>query len=122
MCDVVTGEWKPLPIRRRGDDLRLALETNWALVVLRKPGGPALVSFADLPPAAPGATVTLQLSRVLGDAKRPVRIVAPGLEVSSEATIRVPVDALPGHYAVRVAGRAVLGVKRFLTVTKPPAP
>ena len=49
LCDVETLTWAPLEPERHGDDLRLNLHTNWALVILRRPGGPTVVGFETLP-------------------------------------------------------------------------
>jgi hypothetical protein len=123
ICDITTLTWKRLPLERHGDDLRLHLDTNWALIVLRKPGGPAVVDFAPLKPASPGATVPLRITRLMCGCKTSsfVRVVAPGLEVlPGNDGVLVPMDALPGSYFVRVEGAGALGMKRFLVVKPRP--
>jgi hypothetical protein len=52
-----------------------------------------------------------------------IGLVAPGLAVEPQSAsapgdvvITVPHSALPGFYGVKVAGRGVLGTKRFLKV------
>jgi len=128
LCDVETLAWSPLEIERDGDDVRLQLATNWALVILRRPQGPAVIGFDPLPVHRPGEAATLRLVPLLPAGKEarthaPVSVVAPGLSVSppepaasGEFAIRIPADAMPGSYAVSATGEGVLGVKRFLVV------
>lgn len=125
LCDVETLAWSPLEIERAGNDVRLHLETNWALILLRRPDGPAVVGFDPLSPARPGGVVPVRLkalSRGLNNSAR-LSVIAPGLAVSpaetgiaGEVTLEVPSDALPGSYAVSITDENVLGVKRFLVV------
>ena len=65
---------------------------------------------------------------ITGANERPLRVkvLAPGLDVSpfesvvpGATLLRVPTDALPGNYAVRVIGDNVLGTMRFLVVPPP---
>jgi len=127
LCDVETLTWTPLATERVGEDLRLKLRTNWGLVLLRRPGGPALVTFDPLPTLRKGASTVLHLTRLSQPASptSPVRaaITAPGLVVEpseitvpGDVTLTVPSDALPGNYAVSVSTTGGLGVKRFLVV------
>jgi hypothetical protein len=126
LCDVETLTWTPLATERSNNDLRLHLKANWALVILRQPGGPGFVSCDPLPRLRQGASTTVHLTALLkgqrSDQARAV-VSAPGLRVEpSEATvpgdvmITVPPDALPGNYSVRVSGKGVLGVRQFLVV------
>jgi len=127
LCDIESLTWTPLPLERASADVRVSLETNWALVIVRALGGPPLVSFDPLPGLAPGATTALHLTMLSPEAEPAaageVAIHAPGLIIHDEgaalpreATITVPADALPGNYAVSAAGLNVLGIKRFLVV------
>jgi Domain of unknown function (DUF6259) len=123
-CDVETLEWAPLEVTREGDDVLLRLETNWALVILRKPGGPPLVSFDPPPACQRGASTALRLTPLTpGSDTVPVSVTAPGLDVSpsqttapGEVAVEVPPDALPGSYLVSLDGEGVLGVRRLLLV------
>lgn len=125
LCNVETLEWSPMEIDRCGSDVRLQLETNWALVILRRPCGPAIVAFDGLPTLQPGTSAVLRPKVLSSGACRNLHVAvrAPGLQVVPEETpalgetiIVVPADALPGHYGVELSGRNVLGTKRFLTV------
>ncbi len=128
LCDIETLTWTPLELERDGDDVRMHLETNWALVILRKPDGPAVVAFDRLASCARGGATSLQLvpltpGEVGHDALQAVTVTAPGLDVSpskstesGEFTIHVPADALPGSYPVAADRENVLGAKRLLVV------
>jgi len=119
LCDVETLTWTPIDAERCGNDLKIALGTNWALLILRKPGGPSIVSF-DPPPVLHQGESTLIQPRVLrGPEGRALAINVPGLKVSPEESgFRVTVrdKAFPGNYAVSVTGEHILGAKRFLAV------
>jgi hypothetical protein len=122
-CDIETLTWKPLDIERRATALRFRLETNWALVILRRRRGPRLVDFEPFPVVWRGASAKIRPIALNGKPEGRVSIHAPGLLVSpadldlpGETTIPVPADALPGNYAVSISGKHVLGAKRFLIV------
>jgi len=127
LCDVETLTWTPLATERAGEDLRLKLRTNWALVILRQRGGPAIVTFDPLPTLKRGASTVLHLATLSkkADDTATVRttLTAPGLVVEpseiavpGDVTVTVPSNAVPGNYAVSVSKRSVLGVRRFLVV------
>jgi hypothetical protein len=128
LCDIETLTWTPLELECDGDDLRIHLETNWALVILRHPDGPAIVAFDPPKSCARGNTTTLKLMPLTPgdaglDALHVATVIALGLEVApatnaelGEFAIHVPPDALPGNYPVAVDGENVLGVKRLLVV------
>jgi len=127
VCDVETLTWTPLATERVGSDLRFRLRTNWGLVLLRRPGGPPVVGFNSLPTLKKGASTRLQLTLLSGPpaASATVRatVAAPGLVVEApeinvpgDVTLTVPSNALPGHYAISVAAKGVLGARRFLVV------
>ncbi|MBI5092824.1 MAG: hypothetical protein HZB26_10330 [Candidatus Hydrogenedentes bacterium] len=129
LCDVESLTWAPLKFERKDGNIQFSHESNWALVVLRKRGGPSLVTFDALPPTPAGGAVKVQLTPLTGVGERPLRakLIAPGLDapmamapVPGAATLRVPDSALPGNYAVRVQGEGILGLKRFLVVPKTP--
>lgn len=123
LCDVDTLTWTRVPVRHRGTDAQLDLSTNFALVILRRPGGRPLVGFPELSPVERGRSVETRLEAVTNGATGRVRVDAPGLQVAPQevaapgsVTITVPPDAPPGLYAVRVIGDNALGIKRFLRV------
>ena len=123
-CDIETLSWKRAEMKRRGKDILLDLETNWALIILRKRGGPQVVGFDLLPKLDTGESAVLKpylLSK--GPFTGPLTIRAPGLgltpariELGETGIISVPEDAYPGHYSVSISGENVLGIKRFLVV------
>ncbi len=127
LCNMEALTWMPLEIERHGDDLRLNLETNWALVILRRHGGPVVVGFDALPKLRAGESTRLHLSALSAGTTQSghirASVNAPGLKVAppeiavpGEVTITVPPDALPGNYAVYASGKSLLGVRRFLVV------
>jgi len=123
LCDIETLTWKPLDIERRAAALQFRLETNSALVILRRPRGPRLVDFEPLPIVRRGASVKIRPIALNGKPECRICVHAPGLLVSpadlalpGETTVAVPPDALPGNYAVSICGRHILGTKRFLIV------
>jgi hypothetical protein len=97
------------------------------LVILRRPGGPALVTFDPLPTLRKGASAVFHLATLSrkadGTATLGATVTAPGLVVEpsesavpGDVTITVPTNALRGNYAVSVSKKSVLGAKRFLVV------
>ncbi|MFH1743510.1 MAG: DUF6259 domain-containing protein [bacterium] len=124
LCDIETLTWSPLSIARTGDDLSFTLKSNWALVILRKSDGPAIVGFDEFPKVRPGESATLSLQAISNrSARGRFSVEAPGLvvepskaRIGEQVTVSVPGDAYPGHYAVTVSGRGILGIKRFLVV------
>jgi hypothetical protein len=127
LCDVETLAWAPLAAEKVGEDLRLKLRTNWGLVILRRPGGPAVVTFEPLPTLKKGASTVLHVTALTkkdsGAGTLRTTITAPGLiveppeiAVPGEVTITVPSTALPGNYAVSVSKTNALGARRFLVV------
>jgi phage baseplate assembly protein gpV len=127
LCDVETLSWAPLSIERTGEDLLLRLRTNWGLVILRKPGGPSVVAFEPLPRLKRGESTVLHvaaLTKQESDTATLRRTISapelvvepPEVTVPGEVTIKVPVAALPGNYAVSVSNTNGLGIRRFLVV------
>ncbi len=127
LCDVETLAWSPLPLERQGNDVHLKLRTNWALVILRRPDGPAVVTFDPIPAMKRGSSTMLRLKALSehahGTPSLRCNVAAPGLaiepseiDVPGEATIAVPANALPGNYAISVSSKNLLGAKRFLVV------
>ena len=126
LCDIETLTWTPLEIRHEDNTLAFSLTSNWALIILRRPGGPVTIGFDPLPELPRTETATLHLNVVNPSAATPslsAIVNAPGLEVSprearvpGEVTVQVPPDALPGNYAISISGKNILGIKRFLTV------
>ncbi|HUW63023.1 MAG TPA: hypothetical protein VMZ06_18615, partial [Candidatus Bathyarchaeia archaeon] len=123
LCDVETLSWTPVDIERLDNDIKIRLRTNWALIILRKTAGPAVVSFDSLPVLHKGDSTTIHPRVLCGDPASSVLVSAPGLAVlpatvgvPDETQITVPPDAFAGNYAVTIGGNHVLGAKRFLTV------
>lgn len=124
VCDVETLCWKPLAFEQCGNTVTCALESNWALVVLRHSKGPRVIDFNPPPPISPGASAVLQPRLLDGTSVRRITIDAPGLLPSpisatcpESITLSVPSDTLPGNYSISISGKHVLGTKRFLVVT-----
>ena len=126
ICDVETLTWRPYRPQLRHGHLVVATESNWVLAVVPH-GSSQVVGFGPLPEAHAGGEVKLRPQRLAGaDRDLRVEVWAPGLTVApararlgEEVRIRVPNDALPGWYEVRLRGRNVLGVKRLLHVPEP---
>jgi hypothetical protein len=126
VCDIETLTWAPLDLERDEKDVRVRLDTNWALVILRRPGGPPVVGFDPLSPRKPGDTLSFHVGKISptpGHTALPVSVTAPGLAASpleatvpGEVMLQIPLGTLPGYYAVSVVGEDVLGIKRFLVV------
>ena len=123
LCDVETLSWTPVELERLDNDIKIRLRTNWALVILRKTAGPAVVTFDPLPVLHKGDSTAIRPRVLCGDPASSVLVSAPGLEVSpaaegapDEIQVTVPPDAFAGNYAVTISGNHVLGAKRFLTV------
>ena len=124
-CDVETLEWAPLVVERCGPDVRLHLETNWALVVLRRSGASVIIGFDALPTLQPGTSTILRPRKLSSGASQDIHVTvnAPGLSVTpdetdvfGEVTLTVPPGALPGYYGVELSGEKLMGIKRFLIV------
>jgi hypothetical protein len=110
-------------LHRRAGDLVLRLRTNFALAILRRRGGPTVVGLDELPQLHPGDSTTVRIAALSGGEAQRARVVAPGLRVTpqevsipGEVGINVPADAFPGLYGIRVEGKNILGMKRFLAV------
>ena len=129
VCDIEKLTWEPIALECKGADLLAHLTTNWALIVVPGPSGPAVVDFTLPPVTRPGASVPIRLIDLTGKAKDlglTVSLVASGLNAPSTpvpvpgpASVTVPADALPGLYAIKISGANVLGAKRFLKVERP---
>jgi hypothetical protein len=127
LCDVETLTWTPLPVEKVGEELRFKLRTNWGLVILRRHGGPAVVTFEPLPKLKRGESTVLHIRPITkegnGGGIVSRTITAPGLiveppqvAVPGQVTITVPGTALPGNYSVSFSNTNGLGIKRFLVV------
>jgi len=127
LCDIETLTWRPIEANRQNNALELALDTNWALLVFTPTDGPHLVGFDPLPTLHRGESTTVALYIIAADTRRKTKtritVAAPGLagfprqiNVPGKLKIAVPKKALPGHYAIQITGKNILGTKRFLTV------
>jgi hypothetical protein len=127
LCDVEHLIWSTAPVERAGKDLQVSVQSNWALILLRKHCGPRVVAFDPLPSTARGGAVVVRLKDLSATTKSPsefrATVNAPGLEVApatvrvpGDITVTVPNDALPGNHAICVSGDDILGAKRFLVV------
>lgn len=127
LCDIEDNTWSQANMEKKGADLLLHLNSNWALVIVRESGGPAIIGFDAMRTAKRGSTTTLRLQALSkGSGKsfvKTARVQAHGLRVEpadvrvpGDVTIHVPTDAWPGYYPVTVSGENALGVKRHLRV------
>jgi hypothetical protein len=121
-----------LKVRKEGDDWILPVEnTNWFMVLLRPPQGPALGSFSALRTLHAGESAEVDLA-LLTPASRKAKVqatlasrglaFAPGNTTSvsvtlpGKATLVVPAGTAPGRYEVELKGEKLVGIKRFVVV------
>ncbi len=129
-CDIETLRWQGCEPSIRDGTLVVGTESNWLLVIIPR-GGERVVVFDPLPEARPGSEVTLRPVALAGDGSpADVEVWAPGLQIGvgsasrshvclgETATLRVPKDAPPGWYQVRLRGNNVLGAKRLLHIIR----
>lgn len=127
-CDVETLRWQTVEPSLRNGKLVIATESNWLLAIIPQ-GSERVVGFDPLPETKPGGAVTIHPTALSGNSSSTdVEVWAPGLQVGKagdsqaqvrigeSVTIRVPADALPGWYQVRIRGENTLGIKRMLHV------
>jgi hypothetical protein len=122
----------PIKARKEGDDWILPIEnTNWFMVLLRPPQGPALGSFNALRTLHAGESTELDLA-LLTPARGTARVqatlasrgltFAPGntacvsITLPGKATLVVPAGTPPGRYEVELKGEKLVGIKRFVVV------
>jgi hypothetical protein len=128
LCDIETLSWQTYKPAVRDGNLVISTESNWILAVIPEKSE-RVVTFDPLPQVKPGDEVTVRPVGLTDGKAESVEIWAPGLSVGPNGNgcqssvrvgesiaIRVPEDALPGWYQVRMRGEGVLGVKRFLHV------
>lgn len=128
ICDVETLRWQSIEPLVRDGKIVIATESNWLLAIIPQQSE-CVVTFDPLPEVHPGGEVTIQPVALTGDGSpAEVEVWAPGLQVGQagdsqtqvrigdRATIRVPANAAPGWYQVRIRGKNTLGVKRMLHV------
>jgi hypothetical protein len=129
-CDIATLRWESQESTVRDGAYVIATESNWLLAIIPK-GNERVVVFEPPPDARPGQEVALTPVALTGDGLvAEVEVWAPGLQVGKGGesqgparlgeplTIRVPKDAPPGWYQVRIRGENTLGLKRMLHVEK----
>ena len=132
LYDIEKATVAPLKIRNDGEAWTLPIEnTNWFMVVLRKPQGPAFASFNAVGTLHAGESAKCDLA-LLGPpkhkAKMQARLLSRGLAfapgntpnvsvtVPGKATLVVPEGTPPGHYEVELKGEGLVGIKRFIVV------
>jgi hypothetical protein len=132
LYDIEKATVTPLRIKNEGEEWTLPIEnTNWFMVVLRKPQGPAIGSFSAVPTLHAGESAEIDLA-LLSSAKSKARAQAtllsrglafapgntPSVSVSlqGKATLVVPAGTPPGRYEVELKGEKLLGIKRFVVV------
>jgi hypothetical protein len=132
LYDIEKATVAPLKASKEGEDWILPIEsTNWFMVVLRKPEGPAIGSFNAVRTLHAGESANLELvlltpSKGKGKVQATLSCrslaFAPGnvpdlpVTVPGKATLVVPTDTPPGRYEVELKGEKLVGIKRFVVV------
>jgi hypothetical protein len=127
-CDVETLRWQSAAPSMRDGKFVIATESNWLLVIVPRENE-RVVAFDPLPETRPGGEITSRPALLAGDGSATkIEVVAPGLRVGEgtdghgqtlvgePVSIRVPGDALPGWYRIRIRGENTLGAERMLHV------
>ncbi len=126
VCDIEKLEWTSAKPERKDGRLVIPGMSNWMLAVLPKPGH-SVVGFDALPAAKPGDELEVKTCSLAGENPgTKLEVIAPGLTITKPPEllagqafkIRVPEDAFPGLYGVSIKGNNVMGIKRYLKVTK----
>lgn len=106
-------------------------DTNWFMVVLRRPQGPAIGSFNAVRTLHAGESAELRLELLSGQKSKetaPAQLSSRGLafapanspsisvSLPGKATLVVPAGTPPGRYEVELRGEKLLGIKRFIVV------
>jgi Domain of unknown function (DUF6259) len=132
LYDIEKATVTPFKVRKEGADWILPVEnTNWFMVLLRPPLGPAIGSFSAVRPLHAGESAEVDLA-LLAPAKGKAKVQAtlasrglrfglgsePSVSVSlpSKATLVVPAGTPPGRYEVELKGENLVGIKRFVVV------
>jgi hypothetical protein len=127
LYDLERATVAPIAVRRDGADLLLDVrQTNWFMVVLRAPDGPAVGAIDPVPVLHAGQSVPIEL-RLLGPRKTThARLSVRGLQLSTgdvdvpgSASLSVPAGTPPGRYQVQLDGPGLIGMKRFVVVATP---
>lgn len=132
LYDIEKATVTPLKVRKEGSGWILPIETtNWFMVLLRPPHGPALGYFSAVPTLHAGeawevdlALLTPSSGKVKCQATLASRglVFAPGstssisVSLPGRATLVVPAGARPGCYEVELRGENLVGIKRFVVV------
>jgi len=127
-CDVETLHWESSEPVIRDGKIVIATESNWLLAIIPH-GDERVVVFDPLPETRPGGEFTVKPMALTGDGSAAtVEVWAPGLQVGQagepqaemrvgeSVIVRVPNDAPPGWYQMRIEGENTLGIKRMLHV------
>lgn len=122
----------PFKVRKEGDDWILPIDnTNWFMVLLRPPHGPAIGSFSAVRTLHAGESAEVDLALLTparGKAKVQATLLSRGLKFvpegvsnvsvsfPSKVTLVVPERTPPGRYEVELKGEKLVGIKRFVVV------
>ena len=127
LYDLERATVAPTSFRRDGADLLLDVRgTNWFMVVLRAPDGPAVGAIDPVPELHAGQSVPLEL-RLLGPRNkmratlsvRGLQLSGGDVQVPGRANLMVPAGTPPGRYQVQLDGPGLIGMKRFVVVAAP---
>jgi Domain of unknown function (DUF6259) len=132
LYDIEKATITPFKVRKEGADWILPVEnTNWFMVLLRPPLGPAIGSFSAVRPLHAGESTEVDLALLTparGKAKVQATLASRGLtfglgsepsvsvSLPSKATLVVPPGTPPGRYEVELKGEKLVGIKRFVVV------
>jgi hypothetical protein len=124
LYDLERATVAPTRVRRDGADLLLEVrDTNWFMVVLRAPDGPAVAAIDPVPALHPGQSATLELRLLAPARKAQGSLHARGLplgtstvDLPGRATLSVPLGTPPGKYQVELDGAGIIGMKQFVVV------
>jgi hypothetical protein len=132
LYDIEKATVAPLKASKEGEDWVLPIEnTNWFMVVLRKPEGPAIGSFSEVRLLHAGESVDLELVLLTpskGKGKVRATLSSRGLAIGpanspdlsvtvpGKARLVVPTGTPAGRYQVELKGEKLVGIKRFVVV------
>jgi hypothetical protein len=132
LFDLARATVTRLEARNDGGVWTLPIEnTNWFMVVLRQPQGPAIGTFNEVRTLHAGESVEIDLellSPQMAGENIPATLLSRGLafapgngpsvpvNLPGKATLVAPTGTPPGRYEVELRGEKLAGIKRFVVV------
>ena len=126
ICDIEKLEWKTVKPQMRDGKTIIEGVSNWMLAVIPK-AGHSVVAFDPLSPVKAGEEIEIKTSTLAGETtEAKLEVYAPGLTVieapelisGKSFKIQVPEKTFPGLYEISIKGTKVMGIKRYLKVTR----